>query len=357
MLDDLTKMKEIDPTGQIEVLEKWPELIKEAYELGKAVVISDSGNYESLIVTGMGGSAISGEFLVSWLEGKIDIPVIANKKYDLPVYKNSLVICISYSGNTEETISALNQALSKTSVAIITSNGAFENIANKKGLPLVKLPKGYQPRYAFPLIFFALTGLLERNGFIPSVEEEINGTIASLVNKLHEWDKDCPEDSNSAKKMAKKLLGTTPVIISSHSSLGHRIKGQINENAKMICFYDVLPEMFHNTIVGWESDRLNEFQIIRIKLGSDLPKLHDKFDSVIKESAYKGEVLDIEFSSGSLLTDLMLTVTFTDFVTTYLAVLNGKNPARVPQIELLKEKFASEQARELDKLESIHLAD
>ena len=88
MLDDMEKIKEIDPTGQIDVLETWPELVKRAYELGKAVVIPDSSDFENLVVTGMGGSAISGEFLVSWLEDKVNIPVIANKKYSIPVFNN-----------------------------------------------------------------------------------------------------------------------------------------------------------------------------------------------------------------------------------------------------------------------------
>ncbi|MFW9997949.1 MAG: bifunctional phosphoglucose/phosphomannose isomerase [Candidatus Odinarchaeota archaeon] len=355
MLDNTNRIRKIDPTKQIKMLEEWPQLIQEAYNRGKSVIFEYEEKISCLVIAGMGGSAISGDFLVSWLEKKTTIPIILNRKYSLPAFDNSLALCISYSGNTEETISALNQSLKRSRVVLISSDGAFEEIATAKNLCLVKLPTGYQPRYAFPLIFFALVGFLEGNGFIPIIESEVNKTVDDLKQFISDWIETVPEGRNPAKQMARKLKDTVPLILSSHPCLGHRIKGQINENAKMICYYDSFPEMFHNTIVSWESSKINDFKILRIKLGSDLPKLHSKLESVLAGSKYLDELLEIEFDRNSLLSELILTVAFTDFVTTYLAILNGKDPSIVPQIEILKKKFAGEQAKELENLRKNHL--
>jgi len=355
MLDNIAKIREVDITRQIAVLEKWPELVERTYLLGKKVTIASKKDISSLVITGMGGSAISGEFLVSWMEKKLKIPVIANKKYSMPCFDNSLAICISYSGNTEETISALNKALDCSPTVLISSNGAFEEISSAKDLPFIKIPAGYQPRYAFPLIFFALVGFLEGNDFIPNVEQDVKKTIDDLNEFLPNWVVDNPEEKNPAKQMARKLIDKIPLVLTSHFCLGHRIKGQINENAKMVCYHDVFPEMFHNTIVAWESERINDYQLVKVELGSDLRKLHKKLNSVLSECEYKGNTLDITFKRKNLLSELMLTVAFTDFVSTYLAILNGKDPSRVPQIEALKMKYDIEQAKELDNLMMRHL--
>ncbi|MHA2295091.1 MAG: bifunctional phosphoglucose/phosphomannose isomerase [Candidatus Hodarchaeales archaeon] len=354
LLDDLNAIKKVDPNKQLDKLEEWPKLVQEGYKIGKSVNFENNRDISNLIVTGMGGSAISGEFLLSWLENRIKIPVIVNKKYSLPIFDNSLVLSISYSGNTEETISVLNQILKFTQPVLISSNGAFEEIARAKKLLFIKLPAGYQPRYAFPLIFFAIVGFLESNGFIPEVEQEVSNTVSDLKEFISSLVKEVPVEKNKAKQMAMKLLNSVPLILSTHSCLGHRFKGQINENAKMVCYYDVFPEMFHNTIVGWESDSINNYKIVKIKLGSDLQKLHTKLKSVLIESEYHGEVLEMVFERKYLLQELMLSVAFTDFVSTYLAILNGKDPSNVPQIDKLKKNFAFEQEKELNLLKSNH---
>src|ERR1700679_3954609 len=286
---DIRRIDQSDMTGHVANMGKY---LREAVELSsgalkEAQLPKDIG---SIIVLGMGGSAIGGDFIRSYLSGNLKVPVFVNRSYDLPAHADSrtIVIASSYSGNTEETLSAFEQAIEKKlSVICITTGETLGERAKKLGLTTIPQHAGMQPRAAFAFSFVPLLLIFEKLGLTSGEEKNIESAAAFLDTLSERYGTAHLDDKNLAYHLAGELIHRIPVIYcqSDYEACGLRWRGQIQENTKHVAFSNVLPEMNHNELNGWAHpvDMIPHFSVLFLRSGADeSPRIAKRF-SVMKE--------------------------------------------------------------------------
>lgn len=360
-LDDIEKMRSLDTENQLGVIASWPKLMEDGFYRGKEVKLSQAvkdrvtSGARLVCVCGMGGSAISGEYLSDYLsKNSFGTPILVVRGYSLPSYvgEDCLVIAISYSGNTRETLVLLHKALEKNIPSVIISSGGIAaEAARKRGLTLATLPGGYPPRAAFPIIFSTLCGVFEK--LFPSqtlLEKDFLSTLPSLEEATSELSLDIPAASNRAKQTALSWRSLIPVFITSYPSLGMRMKGQMNENSKKIAYFDLFPELMHNSAQGWKDGSVKDFLFIRIKVGTEAEELIEKTKYALELATGNGEPkLDtLLFEGSNLLSCLLHATQFVDYVSLYLAVLQGYDPSEMDIISGMKKEFELKLNRQFD---------
>lgn len=347
LLNDIEKMKKLDPQGMYDKIYRFPEQIEQAMEIGKGIKI-DRKQYAgigSVIVAGMGGSAIGGDLVRSYLQASFKLPFYICRHYRLPAFANnkSLVVISSYSGNTEETLSAMNEAMKKKArIACITSGGKVAEIARKRKYPLVELPRGYPPRAALGFSFVPLLFLLAKLGLTGKVDSDIEELVMGLKAYRDRYAAEVDTDKNPAKALALKLHNRLPIIYSGPEltdAVGTRWKGQICENAKCLAFNNQFAEFNHNELVGWNVIEPYRDRLIAVYLrdNDDHDRIKRRMEIVrqIIENT-RVEVVDV-FSHGDFtLGRLFSLIQLGDFMSFYLAVLNDVDPTPVKVIDFLK---------------------
>ncbi len=347
LLNDIEKMKELDPQGMYEKIYCFPEQIEQAMQIGKGIKIDrkEYAGISNVIVAGMGGSAIGGDLVRSYLQGSFKIPFYICRHYRLPAFANnkSLVVISSYSGNTEETLSAMNEAMKKKArIACITSGGKVAEIARKKKYPLVELPKGYPPRAALGFSFVPLLYLLAKLGLTGKVDGDIEELAMGLKAYRDRYAVEVGTDKNPAKALAWKLHNRLPIVYSGPEltdAVGTRWKGQICENAKCLAFNNQFAEFNHNELVGWNviEPYRDKLIVVYLRDNDDHDRIKRRMEIVrqIIENT-RIEVVDI-FSHGDFtLGRLFSLIQLGDFMSFYLAVLNNVDPTPVKVIDFLK---------------------
>ena len=318
----------LDSQNLLQVIKDFPNQCKEALSLPKG--ISASGDVNNIIITGMGGSAVGGDFLKIYLSDT-DIPVYVNRGYKLPKFVNekSLVFAVSYSGNTEETLSALNDAKERNAQIIgITSGGKLAEECEK----VIKIPSGLQPRAALGYTFFPMLGILHNSDIVRVKNDELN----EMLEILKQTDK----FNDAGEELSKKLKEKIPVIYASEAlgAIAFRWKTQINENAKMPAFYNVFSEMNHNEIAAYKGmDHKFAAVIIRDKYDNDRIKRRMDICKEIMEQYV--EVEEVETQGESLLARMFSAIYLGDFVSYYMALSNRVDPSPVDIIEGMKKKL------------------
>lgn len=307
----------------------------------------DCRKISRIIITGLGGSAICGDILRNFLRDELHIPLVVNRTYSLPEYadNNTLVIASSYSGNTEETISALNSAIEKNcSIIAMTTGGEIEKLAIENNIQVIKLQEGYQPRYALYNSFFTLLKILQDMRFIIPQDK----TVSEIINALKIKGEEYITENSMAFRTANDLKGSVPVIYSItdyNDSAGRRFKGQLNENSKIHAWAAEYPEMNHNEIVGWETVKGSGVNYKAVILhDEEIPDRIKKRIRIINK-LLEGEKIDILTFDGmgcSLKHRLIDLIYFCDWVSYYLALLNGKDPGEIDFIHHLKNKMAED---------------
>ncbi len=272
--------------------------------------------------------------------------MIVNRNYTLPKFidNNSLCIFSSYSGNTEETVEALQSAIKLgCKIICVTTGGKIAEIANKKNLPCYLLTKGYQPRYALGTSFFTLLKIFSQLNIISNQDDIVNEIIKLWKEKGIKYS----QEENDAFSYARNLIGYIPVIYSGAditSALGMRFKCQINENSKLNAFHNVIPEMNHNEIIGWETYECAQFKTVVINI------LDDSYHAQVKKrfeiisdliNKLKVEIINIKSNETSFKLRLMDLIYFTDWISYYLGILRGKDPSEIDNIKYLKNALAS----------------
>lgn len=318
----------LDSKNMLKDLKDFPKQCREALELPRGTLVS--GQFNKLVVAGMGGSGIAGDILKMYLN-ELNLPVFVIKDYNLPKFvdKNTLVFAVSYSGNTEESLSAANDAKQKgAKVIAITSNGLLTDKCEK----VIRIPPGMQPRLALGYLFFPILGVLHNSNIVNVKNSELN----EFINVIKNSDK---FDAN-AQELSKKIKGRIPIIYSSQKmqAVALRWKTQINENAKQPCFYNVFSEVTHNEIAGYKGmDR--KFSVIMIRDKYDNPRIRKMMD-VCKEIIQERVDVEEVYSVGdSLLSRIFSTIYLGDFVSYHLAIWNRVDPTPVEIIEFLKMKI------------------
>ena len=320
----------LDSQNMLQVLKDFPKQCREALSLPKGISVSDDIN--NIVVIGMGGSAIAGDLLKAFLlsSGKVPVHVIRDYKVPSFVDKNSLVFAVSYSGNTEETLSALKHAQSKNAKIIgITSGGRLAAECSK----LITIPAGLQPRAALGYLFFPMLGVLHNSGIIRVRNEELN-ELVSVLNKVDNF-------NNLGESIAKKIKDKTPIIYSSEAlgPVAMRWKTQINENAKMPAFYNVFSEMNHNEIAGYRGMG-NNFAAVLIRDKHDNDRVKKRMDICKQLMEQRINVIEAETQGNGLLARMFSSIYIGDFVSYYLAMWNRVDPSPVEIIEGMKKKLA-----------------
>jgi glucose/mannose-6-phosphate isomerase len=344
-LDDITRR---DPKGMSIWIADFPKQIEEAVRIGKeAKVKLNIKGIQNIVLTGMGGSAIGGDLLRSYLAKELRIPFIVNRNYVLPSFvgKNTLVIVSSYSGNTEETISAHKDAIKrKAKVLCISTGGETAKSAKKFKQPWIQIPPGLSPRAALGYSFFPLLIVLGKLGFFKSKDKDIQETIRLLKAKSVLYSNpESPE--NAPLKLAEQLKEKLPVIYSPAEHLDTvniRWRGQIAENAKQLSSGHVLPEMNHNELVGWKvlTDLMKQMHVIFLKDAGTQKRVAIR-QEITKEivAQYAGLVTEVRSEGKSLLARLFSLIYFGDWVTLFLAILNNEDPEPVAVINFLKDEL------------------
>lgn len=338
-------VEKYDPQNQFEVLKNTFQQIDYAWNNSIDPGNIKKENIHSIIVTGLGGSAMSGELLQNFCAGEIKIPYSVNRNYFLPEFadSNTLVIVSSYSGNTEETIAALSHALEKKCTIIcISTGGKISQTAREKNLPLVVIPSGLQPRYALGFSFFSLLKIFQLLKFIPDQNKYVN-EIRDLWKHNGEV---FSSEGNEAYTLAEKIVGFVPIIYSAadvSSAVGYRFKCQFNENAKLHAFHNVIPELNHNEIIGWESYDESKLQAKLINILDETyhPQVKSRFKITAElASSGKMDVVNLSSSKNHLKVRLMDLIYLTDWITYYTAVLRAFDPTEINNINTLKERLA-----------------
>jgi glucose/mannose-6-phosphate isomerase len=345
MLDDPIQIKLKDPSSALAVAaSEFEQVIFPAEVLNPE---HDRREIKSVVVLGMGGSALAALVLKSWLRNNLKIPVEVCRNYDLPGYVSSstLVIASSYSGNTEETLSGLEQAQEVGSIlGIIAAGGKLVEIANENNIAHVKLPDSLQPRMAVTLNLRALTALLVNFGVLsPEVLEEIASTKEWLAAESNKWNSDVATADNLAKQIALAAVGKTPIFYGGNLTgpAAYRFKISWNENAKNVAFYNELPEMNHNEFMGWTSHPVEKpFAVFDIVSSFENPRTIKRFSVTDRLlSGLRPKSLRIELAGDTILKQLLWAGILADYASIYTAILNGVDPTPVALIEKLKQEL------------------
>ncbi|MBI3765504.1 MAG: bifunctional phosphoglucose/phosphomannose isomerase [Ignavibacteriales bacterium] len=276
------------------------------------------------------------------------MPFVVNRHYFLPEFVNdrSLVIVSSYSGNTEETIAAHADAAKRNAQVIcISTNGETELMAAKFEQPLITIPKGLPPRAALGYSFFSPLIALTALKLVSSKEKEIKETL-SLLKKKSKVYSSLLSKQNQALEIAKQLYTKLPVIYSSADRfdvVNTRWRGQLAENAKVLAFGHVLPEMSHNELVGWKVLRriMQDMVVIFLRDKGDHPRVQVRMN-ITREivDQYAAKVIEVQSEGKSLLARMFSLIYLGDWVSFYLAILNGVDPTPVKVIDYLKNELA-----------------
>ncbi len=342
MLDDLNSIAQKDPQDALGVAAAQPS---QASWNAEVVNFQEPGEIDSIVVAGMGGSALAAGMVKSWV--KFSVPFEVVRRYNLPGYVNekTLVIASSYSGNTEETLAALEEAEAKGAhIAVISAGGQLIDIAQEKNYPFVQLSQGFQPRMAVSLNLRALVKLLEIHGLCQGKYDEIAVVSEWLDEKVQQWVADVPTVDNLAKQLAEKSAGKTAVIYSGSrmAPIGYKWKISFNENAKNLAFCNELPEFNHNEFIGWTSHPVEKpFVVFDLISGFEHPQILKRFsvsDQLL--SGQRPKSISVELQGESVIAQMLWGAVLADFVSIYLAILNGIDPTQVDLIERLKKELA-----------------
>jgi glucose/mannose-6-phosphate isomerase len=341
MLDDLKYIHQRDGQDALGIAERQAGQLIYKFERPKI-----EGEFTNIVYAGMGGSALAALISRSW--PGYSLPFEVCRQYQIPAYvsERTLFIAASNSGNTEETLSALAEAETKDAkIVIIAGGGKLAEIAAQKNYPYFKLPKAEQPRYAVFYNLVALLTTLEAAGLLgeSDISAELENASKFLTEAVKAWLPTVPTAENEAKKLANDLAGKSGVVYGGPlmSPAAYKWKISFNENAKNIAWWNEFPEFNHNEFIGWSSHPVQKpYSVIELRSSLEHPRVQKRFE--VSERLLSGKrpaphVVNVQ--GESLLQQLVWAITFGDFVTIYLALLNNLNPAPVELVEKLKKEL------------------
>lgn len=350
-LDNPKDIAKIDTENMLDLLVSFPSQCEDALFIGEGTALKAryKKRYLNIVFTGLGGSAIGGDIVKEYLAEEINMPICINRSYKMPhfVGKDSLVFAVSYSGNTEETLSAYAEAKKKNAnIVVITSGGKMKALALENDDMLVVPPKGYPPRCALGYSFIPAVVILSKLAAVKDKKEEIKNAsrfLAGLQKRI--LAPNIKGKINISKQLAEKIHQKFPVIYTSDrlASIATRWRGEFSENAKTLSSSHVFPEMNHNEIVGWKNPAilLKNFVAIILRDKQDLPRIKKRMDitaSILKKARFR--VIEVESEGKAHLERMLSLVYIGDFASFYLSILNREDPTPVERIAYLKKQLA-----------------
>ncbi|MGA2111577.1 MAG: bifunctional phosphoglucose/phosphomannose isomerase [Anaerolineales bacterium] len=351
-LDDLTRFRSLDPDRMLDRIDGLPEQIETAWNLGRKLPLPPSlATARQVIVAGVGGSAIGGSLLEAYTASRSRVPLSVWRNYGLPAWaagEDTLVLAISYSGETEETLSAFRAALDRRiPVLAITSGGTLAHLAAKQnGASLWQFDFQAQPRAALGYLFALPLCLFSRLGWIPDPQEEIAQALTALRTQQASLRAEVPAVRNPAKRMAGQWIGRFVAIFASDllAPVARRWRTQVAEVAKAWGQFEELPELDHNAIAGsrFPEELIDRFRLVFLRSSFDHPRnrLRSEFTrELLMEEGFNTD----EFSAAgdSPLSQMLTAVHFGDYTSYYLAMGYAVNPTPVQVIQDLKARLAA----------------
>lgn len=322
-----------------ELVDNFTTQLKKALEIADKAIVSAPGNIENVVITGLGGSGIGGTIIYELISDSCKVPVTINKDYFLPAFvnHNTLVVISSYSGNTEETVSAMNEAIKrKAQIACVTSGGKILEMAKQHQFDFIEIPGGMPPRSCIGYSLVQLFKILIGKHLAPaSLLLEVKASIELLdAEKIH--------ITKEASDIAKKLLHKITVIYSLGSCEGVsvRFRQQLNENSKVLCWHHVFPEMNHNELVGWTT-RDEKIAVITFHTSFDYKRNKMRYD-ICKPifEKYSSSVTDIFAKGISKTEQFFYLINIGDWISCYIADLKNIDPVEVNVIDYLKKELS-----------------
>ena len=348
-LDNPRLREEVDPQQMLLCVEQFHKQCADGEKLARGFDLPRFKKIEQIVLCGMGGSAINGDLLRAYTARQVSLPVEVVRHYSLPEYvgKKTLAILCSYSGNTEETLSAYQEAKQRSAKMVaVTTGGALAQQCDRDGVPWMRIPGGYAPRAALGYSFMPLLVFFERWGLIKDQTRALKQTKKTLKASIRANSFTVPEKENPAKQLARKLFNKIPVIYADQEifqPVAVRWRGQFNENAKTFVHTAVIPEMNHNEILGWENPAtaLKKFHAVYLTDEGYHPQIKKRFDIMKKIlSPFTGDIIEVYSQGKGRLARMFSTINLGDFTSVYLAYLYGVDPTRIPAIDSLKEELA-----------------
>ena len=347
VIESVERIRAADPEDMLGRIKELPKQIQGAWQVTRAAQLPPAyGDVRNITVIGMGGSAIGGDLAAALLADELKVPMSVHRDYGLPAFigRDSLVIASSYSGNTEETLSAFEEARKRgAKVLALTTGGTLATQARAANYPVVTFSYKARPRATLGYSLGLVLGSLTRLGLTRDLSADIDAAIADLAKleeRVHEGAR-----TNDAKKLAIQLYGR---VIFAYGAgvmgvMARRVKGQWNENAKNWSAYDMMSELNHNAVVGFPNPQIAREAITVLLLRSDRdnPRHKIRFD-VTRELLDRASIQhkSLQFGGTNLLSEVLQMTLFTDYVSFYVALLNGADPSPNTAIDYLKDRLA-----------------
>lgn len=347
---NIESIKSLDKSNMLRLLAEFPQQLPDAAGIGASIKFSLDKDYSKIVFSGLGGSAIGADLLRSYVSKECRIPIIVNRDYTLPAFvdEDTLLVVSSYSGNTEETLSAYEEGKKRNAkIVAITSNGKLKSMAERDGFPYIIIPQGFPPRCALGYSSIPMIVLFSKSGLISNKDDEIKET-SEVLTELRDavLSPDVKDDKNIAKNIAKDLLNRYAIIYGANQYIDTAVtrwRGQLAENSKAISSTHVFPEMNHNEIVGWccPKNLMKDLVVIMLRDTGDHPRVKKRMDiskSIIEKEGAK--IIEVASRGKSILSRIFSLIYIGDFVSFYLAVLNNVDPTPVDKVTYLKEELA-----------------
>ena len=340
-------IEKVDSTGQLADVLAVSEHLRDAVWRVESAIMQDWDTPAGLVVAGMGGSAIGGALARAALGDHASRPIFVTRAYGIPTWTtpDTMVLCASYSGDTEETLACYESAGALGAKrTVVTTGGRLAEMARADGVPVIPLPAGFQPRAAVAYMTVAALEVAALCGVGPRLTPEIDVAASHAEELVAEWGPDAPEDS-LAKEVARGLHGTIPVIAGAGltAPIAYRWKTQINENTKLPAFYGELPELDHNELAGWEgASESGRFSAVFLDDSDAHPRVKQRMvltEQMIKANAAAS--FRLETRGQTAIDRVVSLVLLGDLVSIYMAALRGVDPGPVTALDELKGALAA----------------
>lgn len=347
-LNNHEAFREIDREDMLSEIDGLPEQLRQALELGNAQTLPAWEGIRQVVITGMGGSAIGADLLAAYAERRAGVPIFVNRNYNLPAWaraRNVLVVASSHSGNTEETLSAFEQAVENDCLRLaVTTGGKLAERALETDTPVWRFEHAGQPRAAVGYSFGLLLAILSKLGILTDRTAEVEDAVAAMQKQQENLRAEVPTAQNPAKRMAGQLIDRWVVVMGSEilEPVARRWKGQISEVAKAWAQFEFLPEADHNTLAGITNPEsvLSRTTTLFLRAGSYHPR--NRLRSDLTRQAFMLEGLSTDFFDAqgeTPLAQMWTTLHFGDYLAYYLAMAYQVDPTPVASIEGFKDEM------------------
>jgi glucose/mannose-6-phosphate isomerase len=349
-LDDLSYFKQLDPQDMLGHIDGLPDQLQSAWDLSQTQPIGglepSKGSLRQIVISGMGGSAIGADLVAAAVMDSCLVPIIVHRDYGLPAFARgaeTLVICSSHSGNTEETLDSFEIAIENgCHVLAVCTGGKLAEKATTAGIPVWQFAHKGQPRAAVGFSFGLILGTLSRLGLVPDASEDVAGTVKAMKSQQTSLVAESPVPKNPAKRLAGQLMGRWVTVFGAGvlTPVARRWKGQINEVSKAVANFEFIPEADHNTLAGV----LHPAEVIPphvmtlfLRAPSDHPRNRLRLDMTRKTYMLEGMNVDGYTARGdSPIAHIWTALHFGDYMAYYLAMAYGVDPTPVTALESLK---------------------